>query len=168
MLNSSWQSSLLESIRLQASNPDERILFLGVGQEENGDDGAGLAVITAIRTLSHKQSRFVFLNGGAFPENQTSTIRKLSPAMVVFIDAAQMNLEPGEAKLLTLDEIGGLSASTHSLPLSTIGQYLQDDLECSVMVLGIQPYRNEPGTPLSPIIQEKVIIIAKCLAEMEI
>ena len=139
---------------------------MGVGQEQNGDDGAGPAVITAVEKLPVQQSRFVFLNVGAFPENQISIIRKIAPAMVVFIDAAQMNLEPGEIRLLDLDMIGGLSAATHSLPFAIIGKYLQEELGCAVYVLGIQPVHNQPGQSISPLMEEVVHKMADSLAGM--
>jgi hydrogenase 3 maturation protease len=163
MSNFSWLTSLRESIQLYANNPAGPILFAGVGQEQNGDDGAGPAVVSEIIKRKVRSMRFIFINTGAFPENHTSTIRKLKPALVVFIDAAQMNLNPGDIRLLELEDIEGLSASTHSLPFGIIGQYLQDEVGCRVMVLGIQPAHNLPNTSLSRVINDVVQNVAESL-----
>ena len=163
MSNSSWLTSLRESIQLYANEPSASVLFLGVGQEQNGDDGAGPAVIAEIIKRKVASGRFFFMDAGAFPENHTSGIRKLKPSIVLIIDAAQMNLDPGEVRLLALEEIAGLSASTHSLPFGIIGQYLQDEVGCRVMVLGIQPAHNLPNTSLSRVINDVVQNLAESL-----
>lgn len=156
MSNSSWLTSLRESIQQCGNDPDKKILFVGVGQEHNGDDGVGPAIISEIDSRDIKSHKFQFINSGAFPENKTSMIRKLRPGLVVFVDAAQMDLQPGDIRFFGLDEISGLSAATHSLPFGIIGQYLQDEVGCRVKVLGIQPVQNQTDTSLSRVIIDVV------------
>ena len=43
-----------------------------------------------------------------------------------------------------------MSASTHSLPLSMLAQYLTLDLNCTVALLGIQPGSNSVSDNISP------------------
>ena len=47
------------------------------------------------------------------------------------------------------ESIDGMSASTHSLPLSMLARYLTLDLNCTVTLLGIQPGSNEVGDGIS-------------------
>lgn len=156
MSNSSWLTSLRENIQQCGNDPDDVVLFVGVGQERNGDDGVGPAIIRELESREIKSQKFHFINAGAFPENKTSSIRKLNPALLIFIDAAQMDLEPGDIRYFGLDEVTGLSAATHSLPFGIIGQYLKDEVGCRVMVLGIQPVQNQTDTSLSRVIIDVV------------
>ncbi len=66
------------------------------------------------------------------------------------IDAAQMNESPGTIRAIEWQDTIGLSASTHTLPLNVIAQYLVTDLGCDVVVIGIQPQDNAFDAPLSP------------------
>jgi Ni,Fe-hydrogenase maturation factor len=52
-----------------------------------------------------------------------------------------MGLEPGAAEIFPVGGIGGLSASTHSLPLRIVVDYLLARCPCEVVVVGIQPER---------------------------
>ena len=165
MSNSSWQSGLRNAV-LHPTSEVSRISLIGAGQVLNGDDGAGPAAIRLLETRGHMPERFQLLDAGAFPENHTGSIRRFQPQLVVFIDAAQMDQPPGSIRLLELTEIGGLSAATHSLPFGIIGKYLQDEVGCRVMVLGIQPLHNLPNTPLSRVMFDVVQLIASFIEEL--
>jgi len=130
--------------------------LVGVGRVENGDDGAGIAVINHLMAFCQDSENFLFINGGAAPENLLGVIIRSQPKLVLFIDAAQMGQEPGCVQLIPLDRIGGLTAVTHGISFGIIGRYLQDEVGCRVMVLGIQPQSNQPNTTLSRVISDVV------------
>jgi hydrogenase 3 maturation protease len=79
------------------------------------------------------------IDAGHAPENRTAELRRFAPETVILVDAAEMREEPGEIRWIGLDEIDGMSASTHTLPLSMLAKYLTLELDCEVHVLGIQP-----------------------------
>ena len=56
----------------------------------------------------------------------------------------------GAIQWVPAESIDGMSASTHSLPLSMLAQYLTLDLNCTVALLGIRPGSNEVGERVSP------------------
>jgi hydrogenase 3 maturation protease len=66
------------------------------------------------------------------------------------IDAAEMGEAPGTIRWILEDEIDGMSASTHSMPLSILTHYLQLAIDCDVRLLGIQVASNEVGEAVSP------------------
>jgi hypothetical protein len=90
-----------------------RVVLLGVGSDLRGDDAAGMM---AAERLSHTPKLNVLL-GGTAPENLTGEIKKLKPSHLLIVDAAEMKAEAGTIRLLTPEEIGGFSFSTHALPL---------------------------------------------------
>lgn len=131
-----------------------RTCLIGIGSDLRGDDSAGLLVA---RGLQHLQSNnLLIIDGGPAPENFSSKIKKFNPDLVIFIDAAHMDDPPGTIRWIPLESIDGMSASTHSLPLSILANFLFAELGCDVTVLGIQPAQNEIGSNLSASVQTAV------------
>lgn len=149
--------------RLGSSN-GSRVAIVGIGQELRGDDAAGVLVARALKSaLAHIRSVLV-IEGGQAPENQTGVLRRFEPDLVLLVDAAEMGAASGEVRWLTQSQIDGLSASTHTLPLSMIAQFLSAELNCEVTLIGIQPAQIILGTALSPAVQKAVDDLARRLA----
>ncbi len=149
-----------------------RVAVVGVGQELRGDDAAGVMVARALIEArggaerdhhgsangerDHTAPPLRVTEGGAAPENCTGTLRRFQPDLVIFIDAAQMDLEPGAVRWLDGQEIAGFSASTHTLPLDMLAHYLEAELGCQVAFLGIQPAGTSFDGGLSPAVAQAV------------
>jgi hydrogenase 3 maturation protease len=150
------------------------IVVVGIGQEMGTDDAVGLWVARKLeRRLARHLTRggvaslrcavHVFL-GGTAPENLTSTIRKIAPSHVLLIDAAELGERPGSARVIGLDAIGGVSFSTHMLPLPILGRYLAQHMGCHVVVVGIQPQDLNFGMTMSPVARKAATRVARELA----
>jgi hydrogenase 3 maturation protease len=126
-----------------------RTLFIGVGNELHGDDSAGLQAIKLVKRSGIKNPGIQTLIAGNNPESLTGVIRSMAPDIVIFVDAAQMNLPPGSITLFLPAEISGLRTSTHTLPLDIICTYLAGEVGCTTFVLGIQPENNQILQPIS-------------------
>ncbi len=129
---------------------------IGVGQALRGDDAAGMVVVQRLRPAES----VLVLEGGTAPENLTGALRSFAPQIVLLIDAAQLGLESGTVRWLDAQAIGGLSASTHSLPLSLLTLYLQEAFRCTVGLIAIQMGQNALDTPLSPSVAQAVESVA--------
>ena len=116
---------------------------MGVGNELNGDDAAGNHVATQLMGLSDLPAFFLPINAGSIPENASGVLRRFHPDLVILVDAADFNGQPGEIQWLDAERIGGMSASSHTLPLPVLGEYLESELNCVVEYLGIQPRQLE-------------------------
>jgi hydrogenase 3 maturation protease len=103
-----------------------------------------------------RADNLLIVEGGPAPENVTGKLRAFHPDLVILIDAAQMDEPPGTIQLIPLESIDGMSASSHSLPLSMLASYLTAEIGCEVTVLGIQPAQNEIGSKLSSAVQKAV------------
>jgi hydrogenase 3 maturation protease len=87
----------------------------------------------------------LFISGSNAPENFTGVIKNFRPDILFIIDAARMGLKQGECMVLQESEIGGVSFSTHMLPLSVFISYLKSETGCGVVLVGIQPGCTDVG-----------------------
>ncbi|MBK8781405.1 MAG: hydrogenase 3 maturation endopeptidase HyCI [Anaerolineales bacterium] len=168
MLPTLWINSLTRN--LFRSQKDDRFVLprtclVGVGSDLRGDDSAGLVVVRKLLKQTHAENLLI-VEGGPAPENVTGKLRAFHPDLVILIDAAQMDEPPGTIQLIPLESIDGMSASSHSLPLSMLANYLTVEIGCEVCVLGIQPAQNEIGAELSPSVQTAVDEITKELRNL--
>ena len=166
MSNSSWIRLLKKKARSLAKNRNHpvRIALVGIGNEINGDDGAGVHIAHSLSQYSTEQPGWLVVEAGLAPENFTGTLRRFQPDLVVLIDAAEMALPAGEIACLDWSAAGGWSASTHTLPLNMLSAFLVSELGCQVMVLGIQPMQMEMDQPFS---QEVTRAVDEVVAELQ-
>jgi hydrogenase 3 maturation protease len=116
----------------------ERIVFIGLGNELRGDDGAGLKFTKRLNsTEEFNNSNFIF--AGTNPENYLQKIIELKPDAVIFIDAANWQVEPGEIKFLNSSEIGNSDFSTHAFSIKLIEKYIIANHLCKIFYIGIEP-----------------------------
>lgn len=155
-----WNDSLQKLIR-SLNRPDPRMAVVGVGQELRGDDAAGLIVAQRLSALSPQSSALLVVEGGHAPENCTGILRRFGPDMVVLVDAAALDLPPGSIQLLNWEQIGGLSATTHTMPLHLLARYLMAELGCEVVMVGIQPIDTTLGAPLSSPVAKAVLEVVE-------
>jgi hydrogenase 3 maturation protease len=135
-----------------------------VGNTLRADDAAGILAVRALSELHpFREDRLLILEAGHAPENQTGELRRFAPDLVLFIDAAEMGAEPGTIRCVPEENIGGMSASTHSLPLSMLACYLTLELGCKVILLGIQPASNEVGGTVSEPVSQAILEVAETL-----
>ena len=156
ILPGTWKTSLnplrvLKQLTSKSAKP-VRLAILGVGNQFRSDDAAGVLIARALsnRECALDTDHILIIEAGHAPENTTGELRKFAPDLVLIIDAAEMREKPGTIQWIPEAAIDGMSASTHSLPLSMLARYLTLDLNCTVVLLGIQPGSNEVGGEISP------------------
>ena len=158
-----WQTFLLQWIARQNRAP--RIAILGIGNPLRSDDAAGVEVARRLQNrLTREIDSILVIDAGHAPENHTAELRRFGPNLVILIDAAEMGLPRGKIRWVGIDEIDGLSASTHTLPLSMLAKYLMLEHGCDVKLLGIQPQSTEIGETVSANVFQAVNEIAEELA----
>ena len=132
-----------------ARSKNPRLAILGIGNELNGDDSAGNRFAAMLQAgLAPRPNLFLF-NCGSVPENAMGPLRKFQPALVIMVDAADLDEEAGSIRWVDMTEVGGFSASSHTFPLSIIAEHFRKEFECDVQLLCIQPLSLEFDSGLS-------------------
>jgi len=170
-----WQVKLTEYLA-GAKN----IAVLGIGNEMMGDDAAGALLARELNKkiknqpfgppwrTQGKNSKFKIqvFETSTTPENFTGAIRKLEPDLVVMIDAADMNLEPGAVAFLDTKQMHTMMHSTHTLPLSFLAGYLEKMGTAKVIALGIQAGHIKLDQPMTRKVAESVKAIVKAFTDV--
>jgi hydrogenase maturation protease len=129
-----------------------RIVVLGAGNPDKGDDGAGVAAAAGLkkRLSPAERRRFRVLSGGPAPENLTGKIRAFGPGLVVLLDAALGGREPGSLFRVDPETISDDGVSTHRISLGFLVRYIEESIRCPVIMLGIEPKSMDKGAELTP------------------
>ncbi|TET37844.1 MAG: hydrogenase 3 maturation endopeptidase HyCI [Anaerolineales bacterium] len=163
-MDRNWDVLLGERLgRLRKTTHSLRVAVIGIGHELQGDDAAGVLIARYLQSLIEPSQERLILCAGPAPENCCGALRRFAPDLVLMIDAAQMDEVPGTVQLIPYQDVTGVGASTHTLPLHILGRYLKSELGCEITLLGIQPAFVEFGE-ISPLMQKVVPAIAQRLA----
>jgi hydrogenase 3 maturation protease len=141
-------------------------LVLTVGNGMMGDDAAGPLLA---QTMQHAPvGGWDVLDGASAPENCLHLVREMAPEQVLIVDAADMDLTPGEIRLLDADGLEDpFLMTTHTLPLLYLVQALRE-IAPKVDLLGIQPRMVAFGYPISPEIHQAVRQIYESLERVDL
>jgi hydrogenase 3 maturation protease len=134
----------LQDFLTEKIQPGEKTAIMGVGSVLRSDDGAGSYFIERL-TAEIQSDDLLLISGSTAPENFTGVIKSFAPKRLFIVDAAHMELPAGEIRILETAKIGGMSFSTHMLPLPIMLKYLELETGCEVICIGIQPKSTEQG-----------------------
>ena len=156
----SWRQHLTAALRNSS-----RTTILGVGNDLKADDGVGPYIVKQLQNRVPDNVELV--NASTVPENFISHLCDTKPSLTLIVDAALMNEPPGTIRLIDKDNIGGVAFSTHQLPLTFFIEYLTNQIETAVLVLGIQPLTVEFTKPISPPVRDAAEQIITAITMLE-
>ncbi|HRZ55253.1 MAG: Hydrogenase 2 maturation protease [Verrucomicrobia bacterium ADurb.Bin006] len=156
-----------------------RVCFVGLGNADQGDDGAGMRLAEALRTGLHPGAarrgedevfdagtHSVVLAGTAL-ERWGAALGRLDVDRFVFLDAVDFGGHPGSAVWLEGDEIRARfpQVSTHRMSLGAWARWLEADGSKRVWLLGVQPESLRAGRGLSAPVAAAVSALAQILLD---
>ncbi|MEW6515828.1 MAG: hydrogenase 3 maturation endopeptidase HyCI [candidate division FCPU426 bacterium] len=137
-----------------------RIFWLGIGNVQRGDDGAGPALIS--RLADH--GRWQAADAGVAPENHLEKVVAARPDTLILADAAEWGGHPGDAWIVDAESLRAGGLSTHALSLDLAAAYWSARVPgIKIWLLVIQPASLEWDSGLSPAVAETVEQLAECL-----
>ena len=125
------------------------------------DDGADPALFAELEAFPAEGVTPV--NCETTPENWTAPLRKNPPLVLMVADAADMGLPGGSVRRMNLEDTGGITFSSHGIPLSVLLEPFKNSVE--IRVIGIQPERRGFGEGLSPEVSRAVQSVAQAIRE---
>ena len=139
-----------------------RIVVIGIGNTERGDDGAGRQVARLLRHMLADKAEIVEQDGEA-----TAILARLEGAETVYlIDACMSKAPPGTVHRINAAEgalpLSSSDLSSHGFGLAsaielarTLGQ-----LPRQTIVFAIEAESFEPGAPLTKDVADATVIVA--------
>ena len=118
----------------------QRNILLGVGNPIRGQDAVGLYGADLISEMG--DPKWTAIRAEMTPENFTSVIRSINPSELVILDAADMGLKPGEARIIPREKMGVMHFSTHAIPLSVFMDIVEQSAGRTYL-LGIQVEKEQ-------------------------
>ena len=136
-----------------------------IGNRDGGDDAVGPYIADKL-----KEEGINVLDCGIAPENYTSVVKKHNPQNLIIVDAVDMDLQPGEMRIVPKEKIGVMHISTHGIPISVLINYLEQYVK-NILFIGIQP--KSMSGKLTDIVQRNAnylidLIIDKQLNQIKI
>ena len=129
----------LTTLLKNSLNDAKKVAVLGIGSELRGDDISGMIVAEKLDSKFKKSASVKVFFGGTAPENLTGEIKRFAPSHVIMIDASDTSQEPGTISFIDPENVGGISFSTHMMPIKIMVDYLKEALNCKSVIVGIQP-----------------------------
>ena len=71
----------------------------------------------------------------------------------------------GEIDIIDASAVQGASFSTHMMPINIFIDYLLNDFECDIMIIGIQPENLEFGLEITENIKKSADAVIKTIAD---
>ena len=141
-----------------------KVAIVAVGNIMRSDDGLGSKFIELLKERSVNASLF---NCGTAPENYIFPILSAACDTIVLVDAADLGMPPGEAKVLNLDQIMNVSFSTHSPSPRLFTDLLKTGKEdLNIFILSVQPKSTALGGPMSDEVLKGLGLLAGIFSEV--
>ena len=142
----------------------KKIALLGIGNDLRTDDGLGLYIIDGLKEKL-SDPHILIENVGSVPEAFARPLAEFGAERVIMVDAADMRKPVGHTELVTKDRIGGIAITTHSMPLSFLMAYLEQETGGETILLGVQPRNIDFGEGLTPDVEKAA---QKVISSLEI
>lgn len=140
-----------------------RVYWLGIGNTQRGDDGAGPGLIARLADQGWQTA-----DAGVAPENHLEKVVASSPDTLILVDAADWGGRPGQARLLSPRQLGSGGLSTHALSLDLAAAYWAERLPgLRIHLLAIQPASLDWDAGLSPAVAETIEKLAQHLRRLK-
>jgi hydrogenase 3 maturation protease len=155
----SWQQQLTITFKKSSKSA-----IIGIGNDMKADDGIGPYIIDQLQTLAPPNIELI--NASTVPENFITHLIEFHPSFILLIDAALMKTEPGTIRLIDKTSIGGIAFSSHQLPLTFFIEYIENNIDTTILILGIQPFTDDFAQPLSKPIKAAAQSIIEILTQI--
>ena len=142
-----------------------RVVVAGIGNPMRMDDFVGIKIVRDLR--GKVSERVQLIECETVPESFIQQITDFGSSHVLLIDAAMLNLEPGDARLTEPERLTfSPPLSTHMLPLRIFCECVTGITRARIALLLIQPKKAEFGEGLTPEVNASSRIVVQDLCNL--
>lgn len=138
-----------------------KTVIVGIGNPLRGDDGFGPALIGRLQG----KVDLICIDAGSAPENYVGRIVREEPDTILLADVAHLDLNPGQYRILRPPEILKCGLTTHDMSSRMLIDYLQNQTQANIMMLGVQPQHVSLGEPMSECVTETLTEVERLIQE---
>ncbi|MFA9561343.1 MAG: hydrogenase 3 maturation endopeptidase HyCI [Nitrospirota bacterium] len=138
-----------------------KTVIVGIGNSLRGDDGFGPALIEEIQG----KVGCICIDAGSAPEKFLGVIVKEEPDTILFVDAADLDLEPGQYRILEPVDIVKCGLTTHDMSSRMLIEFLENQTKANILMLGVQPQHLSLGEAMSQCLTETLDEIQMLIQE---
>ncbi len=143
----------------------KRIVLAGIGNPIRKDDFVGVKIVESLKGKTPKN--VLLIECETVPESFTQQIVDFNPTHLLLIDAAILELKPGESRLVEPRKLASTTSwSSHMLPLRIFCEYVSQMSKAKLGLLLIQPENTDFGEGLSLELEKSAKEISKTLLEI--
>jgi hydrogenase 3 maturation protease len=140
-----------------------KVAIVAIGNIMRGDDGLGSRFIELLVSRAVNAKLF---DCGTAPENYIFPILSSACDTLILVDAADMGIAPGAARVFDLDKIANVSFSTHTPSPRLFTDLLKTGKEdLNIFIVSVQPKSTMLGAPLSEEVTRGLGVLVDIFAE---
>jgi hydrogenase 3 maturation protease len=136
-----------------------RVVVVGVGNALKADDAVGPMLAETLR----KRFPDRVFDAGQAPENYVGPIRRARPDTIILVDAADFGGAPGDVRLASGGDVGGLPLGTHAAPLSMFMHLAAAETGAAVHLVAVQAKSTALGGTMCEEVRAAVQRLASTL-----
>lgn len=143
----------------------EKVVVAGIGNPIRMDDFVGVRIAQELRGRVSK--KVCLIECETVPESFIQQITDFDPSHILLIDAAILELKPGESRLVETEKLANIPAfSTHTLPLRIFCEYLAKTAKARIGLLLMQPEKTDFGEGLTRQVDASASHITRILRKL--
>lgn len=136
-----------------------KVVVVGVGNINSGDDGTGVVLAERLRSSPHLRAMAV----GTAPEFFLQEVIREAPDVVLFVDSADLGFPPGSAALVERGQLAHSGSSSHRPSLSTIMTFVAGETGADTFLLALQPQDTGGEHRLSTAAMQAVVGLSRMI-----
>jgi hydrogenase 3 maturation protease len=142
-----------------------KLVVAGIGSPIRKDDFVGVKIVQDLK--GRVPENVSLIECETVPESFMDEIAEFKPTHVLLVDAALMQLKPGEVRLFDAEKVKSFPAiSTHMLPLRVFCEYIKKMSGAKIALLLIEPRNTEFGEGLTREIQETAATVTSTIIKL--
>lgn len=123
-----------------------KVAIVAIGNIMRGDDALGPKLVEILKA---RQANARLFDCGTAPENYIFPILSAACDTIIFVDAADLGLAPGQARVLDIDRIANIGFSTHNpSPRLFIDLLKTGKEDLNIFVVSVQAKSTGLGAPI--------------------